>query len=288
MMSTSTAGLLASLKSSKATALMLFAAISILSLLVIGRTNSSSGPAEKISVAAPLPPSLPTTSKFTQDQELAIGEIVKSYLLRNPQVLMEAGQALEQQQRDIQAAQAKTIIKQQKDLLFRSNHDFVYGNPKGDVTIVEYFDYNCGWCKKAVDEIMKLAAQDPKVRIVLKEFPVFGGPPSVEAAKAAMASIKQGKYWNFHVSLMRERQVGPENIYTIAKNVGIDVAKLKTDMADPKLEAILQQNVQIARQMGMEATPGFLVDTRLNVGFIRLDEMMGMLSEIRRAGCEAC
>lgn len=274
------------LTSTKGLTLLAFVVVATVALLLMGRAGSDQ---TRLGLsAATQSPTAPTTVAFSAEQETAIGEIVKAYLLRNPQVLMEAGQAFEQQQRERQAEVAKRVIAENKAQIFKSAHDFVYGNPNGDVTVVEFFDYNCGWCKRSLEELVKLTKADPKVRVVMKEFPVFGGPPSLEAAKAAMASRKQDKYWEFHVALMKARQVNPENLYVIAAQVGLDVQKLKADMADPKIEAALHQNVEIGRKMGIEATPGFLVDSHLNVGYLQSTEMQALLSEIRKSGCQAC
>lgn len=276
----------AALTSSKGLALLAFAVIATVALLLIGGTGSDQS---RLGLSqAAQSPTAPSTGAFSVEQEAAIGEIVKAYLLRNPQVLMEAGQAFEQQQRERQAEVAKRVIAENKTEIFKSPQDFVFGNPKGDISVVEFFDYNCGWCKRSLEEIVKLTKADPKVRVVMKEFPVFGGPPSLEAAKAAMASRKQDKYWDFHVALMKARQVSPENLYVIAAQVGLDVQKLKADMADPKIEAALHQNVEIGRKVGIEATPGFLVDSHLNVGYLQSNEMQGLLAEIRKTGCQAC
>lgn len=162
------------------------------------------------------------------------------------------------------------------------------GNPKGDITVVEFFDYNCGWCKRVVDDLTKLTKADPKLRVVLKEYPIFGGPPSVAAAKAALASIRQGKYWEFHAALMRERQVTEQTVFTVAQRVGLDLNRLKTDMADKRIESTIQQNIEIGQGLGIEGTPGFLIDSRLNVGYVPADGVQKMLAEIRKAGCKVC
>jgi protein-disulfide isomerase len=158
---------------------------------------------------------------------------------------------------------------------------------KGSISVVEFFDYNCGWCKKAVDDLNKLTAADPNVRIVFKELPIFGENSTV-AAKAAMASVKQGKYWDFHVALMKEKQVTKDNVYTIAEKVGLNVDKLKADMADPAIEAALKENAAIAQALNIEGTPGFLVDTKVNVGYVPVDGLKALIADVRKAGCQVC
>ncbi len=237
------------------------------------------------------PAATPLTDKsgaFSPDQVKALHGIIKDYLLANPEIFAEISQALEKKQAAEQAAKAEKFLADNKPRVFAMNGDVVVGNPKGDVTVVEFFDYNCGWCKRAVDDIVKLTKADPRVRVVLKEYPIFGGPPSVVAAKAALASVKQGKYWEFHTALMREKQVTEQNVFTVAQKVGLDVNRLKTDMADKKLDAVIQQNIEVGQGLGMEGTPAFVIDSRVNVGYVPAEGMQQMLAEIRKTGCKMC
>ena len=201
--------------------------------------------------------------------------------------MVEVSKELEKRQASMQAETNKKVIVDRKASIFRAPTDFVYGNPKGEITVVEFFDYNCGWCKKAVDEVNKLVKADPQVRIVFKELPIFG-EASMLAAKAAMASLKQGKYWDFHVALMKEKQVSKDNLFKIAEKVGLNVDKLKADMADPVYDAALKENAAIAQDLGIEGTPGFIVDDKVNVGFVPAEGIIAMLADVRKAGCQAC
>jgi protein-disulfide isomerase len=238
-------------------------------------------------------PSLPLisvsdeTSPFTPQQKQTIEKIVREYLLNNPELMMDISKELEKRQTLLQAAEHKRIIFEKKASIFAAKSDFVMGNPNGDITVVEFFDYNCGWCKRAVDEVTKLVKADPNVRVVFKELPIFG-ENSTFAAKAAMASIHQGKYWDFHLALMKERQVIKENVFRIAENVGLNVAKLKEDMANPAYDVALKENSQIAQSLGIEGTPGFIVDAKVSVGFVPADGLQEMIAEIRKAGCQVC
>src|SRR5690606_12063942 len=172
------------------------------------------------------------TDTFSAEQKKAIEGIVRDYLLNNPEILLEVSRELEKRQTAMQAAEQKRFILENRKAIFSSPHDFVFGNPNGDITVVEFFDYNCPWCKRALDELIKLTKADPNVKIILKEFPIFG-ENSLFTAKAAMASMKQGKYLEFHMALMKERQVTKDNVFKIAEKVGLDVAKLKADMENP-------------------------------------------------------
>lgn len=224
---------------------------------------------------------------FNPAQRKAIEAIIKDYLVNNPEVLMEATKELEKRQAAQQAAEAKKLIVSRKNEIFRAPTDFVGGNPKGDVVVVEFLDYNCGWCKKALDEVNKLTKADPNVRIVMKEFPIFG-ENSTFAAKAALASIRQGKYWELHTAMMRERQVTKDNALKIAEKVGLDVTRLQADMADPKLDEALKATAQLAQALGIEGTPSFIIDTRVNPGFMPVAGMRELIAEVRKNGCQVC
>ena len=237
----------------------------------------------------PVRPSSRSTrpGNFNPEQVKAIQALVKDYLTKNPELMVEVSKELEKRQQAQQAVEQQKVIAENKERIFQRPTDFVLGNPKGDIAVVEFFDYNCGWCKRALDDIQKLTKADPKVRVILKEFPIFGENSTI-AAKAAMASIRQGKYWDYHAALMREKQVGKDNVFQIAEKVGINVAKLKADMADPRLDEAIKENGQIAQSLNIEGTPGFIIDNRVNVGYLAIDGLQQAIAEIRKAGCQVC
>lgn len=225
--------------------------------------------------------------KFSPEQEKAIGEIVRKYLLANPEVLVAVSQELERRQKEQKSKHQLQLISEQKQEIFHSPHDYVLGNKNAKITIVEYFDYNCGWCKRALNEVAKLAKEDPNVRIVLKEFPIFG-EHSDFAARAAMASQAQGKYWDFHVAMMKERRVTKDTVLKIAQRVGIDVEKLKKEMENGKYAAAIQRNSAIAQSLGIEGTPGFIIDDRINPGYLPVAALKQIVAEVRAKGCKVC
>jgi len=258
-------------------------AVALLALGLVATTGST--PA--VSTGAAPAATTADAGPFSPEQKQAIERIVKDYLLQNPEILIEVGKELEKRQASMQVAEQKRLIVENKGQIFAAPTDFVLGNPNGDITVVEFFDYNCGWCKRAVDEIVKLTAADSNVKIVMKEFPIFGENSTI-AAKAAMASIKQGKYWEFHRALMKERQVTKDNIFPIAEKVGLDVAKLKADMDNPEYDAAIKATADIAQALGIEGTPGFIVDAKVNVGYLPLDGLKQLIGEARKTGCQVC
>lgn len=246
-------------------------------------TVAKSAPDKETSVT----PASSTKSAFTAEQRAEFGKLVREYLLANPQVIVEVSEELQRRQQEQQNKSRLKVLSSSKEDIFRAPLDFALGGEDSDVTIVEYFDYNCGWCKRALDEVTKLTKSDPKVRVIMKEFPIFG-EHSEFAARAAMASKAQGKYWDFHVALMKERRVTKDNVMQIASRVGIDVDKLKAEMEDPKYAAAIRKNQQVATALGIEGTPGFIIDSKVNPGYLPEAQLKSMISDIRKKGCQFC
>lgn len=226
---------------------------------------------------------------FNDAQRKEIGEIVRQYLMENPEVLLDVSKALEAKQQEQEAAQRTAVLQSKADQIFRSPADYVAGNPKGDVTMVEFFDYNCGWCKKGFPEVMTLLDNDKNLRFVLKEFPIFGGD-SDYAAMAAIASKKQSKYWDLHKALFEhEGKVTKEAVDEIAAKVGIDVAKLKQDMKDPAVAKELADNHALAQALNINGTPGFIIDDKVSPGYLPADGLAQMIDSVRNnGGCKLC
>ena len=231
---------------------------------------------------------------FSADQKGEIESIVKAYLLEHPEVIRDAIVALDaKEKKDAAQAQANSLNDSAKAIM-HSDVDGVVGNPKGDVTMVEFMDYNCGWCKKGIKEVQTLVQSDKNVRIVMKEFPIFGHT-SEYAAKAALASVKQGKYWELHQALFvatlpRDNDAaGEAAVEKIAKSVGIDVAKMKDDMKTPAIIDAIAANVDLAQKLQFTGTPGFNIDNKVYPGYIPLDEMTAGLASVRaNGGCKVC
>src|SRR6476620_2599488 len=171
--------------------------------------------------------------------EEQFGSMVRTYLLKHPEVLREVIDALDKKEKADEAKASVEVISTRAKEIFRSSDDHVAGNPSGKISVVEFFDYNCGYCRHSLPDVLKLIDSDKEVRLVVKEFPILG-PGSVVAAIAAR---HQNKYWNFHLALMRTPgTVDDAKVFEVAKSVGLDVAKLKTDMEKPAVAKILAQN----------------------------------------------
>ena len=228
-------------------------------------------------------------ANFNDAQKAEIGEIVREYLLQNPEILLEVSQELENRQKQAEADKRKTALAANAKELFHSPDDLVAGNPNGDVTMVEFFDYNCGWCKKGLPEVLSLVESDKNLKIVMKEFPIFGGD-SDYAAMAALASRKQGKYWEFHVALLgHEGKVTRESVDEIAKAQGLDLDKLKADMQAPDVADVLARNHKLAEALAISGTPAFIIDTNVIPGYLPADGLTKAIAAVRDdGGCKLC
>lgn len=222
-------------------------------------------------------------------QKIEFEKLVHDYLLEHPEILRDMSNKLEANDKlAADTARNTTLTTQAKDI-FHNPIDAVVGNPKGDVTVVEFMDYNCGWCKKSVKEMQALVATDKNVRVVMKEFPIFG-EGSEYAARAALASVKQGKYWELHQAMFAsEGKVTPEVVDQIAQELGLDVAKMKIDMKVADIDATIRKNQALAQSLALTGTPGFIIDDKVIPGYTELANLQSMLATTRaNGGCKVC
>lgn len=228
---------------------------------------------------------------FSKEQKDDIGKVVREYLLANPEVLLEVQGELEKRMQAAQAEQLKSAITDNAEVLFRRTNAPIAGNPNGDVTVVEFFDYNCGFCKRGFQDIAKAIQADDKIKVVLKEFPIFG-KASEDAARAALAAKKQGKYWELHSALLQtEGRVDGARALKEAEKLGLDVAKLKADMQAEDITSEIMTVRDLATKMGINGTPHFLVGDRAIPGAPEdlSQQILANAAEIRKSGgCQVC
>ena len=218
-------------------------------------------------------------------QRSEIEKIVREYLIQHPEVLQEAMTELEKKQAADESAKAQAAVKDNAETIFNSSRQVVTGNPQGDVTFVEFFDYNCGYCKRAMDDMFALMKSDPKLKIVLKEFPVLG-PGSVEAARVAVAVRMQDKtgkkYMDFHQKLLTGRgQADKAKAMAVAKEVGADMARLEKDMASPEVKAMLEETFKLAEPLGLNGTPSYVVGKNVVIGAVGVAELKSKVNTAR-------
>lgn len=199
------------------------------------------------------------TNTFTPEQKTAIEQIVHDYLVAHPTVLIEATQALQKQQQQEMVSRAESAIKDNAKSLFNQAESPVIGNPKGNVTLIEFFDYQCSVCQNMAPIIDNLIKNNPNLRVVFKEWPIFG-KTSAYAAKAALASVKQGKFAAFYNALITNQgHLTQEKILILAKTVNLNVEQLKKDIKNPAFDAELKHNLKLAEAMRLIGTPAFII-----------------------------
>ncbi len=229
--------------------------------------------------------------EFSSSQRSEVERIVREYLIAHPEVLQEAMSELDKRQTAAQAEKHKAAIKQYSEALFSSPRQVVLGNPNGNVTFVEFFDYNCGYCKRAMDDMLTLLKDDPKLKVVLKEFPVLG-PGSVEAAQVAVAVHMQDKtgkkYLEFHQKLLGGRgEANKARALAVAKDIGLDMARLEKDIASPEVKASLQESFKLAEALGLNGTPSYVIGDNVVVGAVGLEALKEKVNT-SRCGKPSC
>jgi protein-disulfide isomerase len=221
--------------------------------------------------------------------EKKIVDVVHDYLTKNPEILVEMTNELDKRQQDEQAEQQQKVISDNADAIFRSPLAYTAGNPDGDVSVVEFFDYNCGFCRRALPEVVKLVDSDDKVRVVFKELPIFGDE-SEAAAKVALAAGKQGKYFEMHQKLFTEPgKADKDKAMRVATELGLDIPQLEKDMQDPSIQHSLDEAKELAQKLGLQGTPLYLIGDRVVPGAPDdlYDQLTAKIAEVREKGCKA-
>ena len=209
-----------------------------------------------------------------------IERIVREYLLREPEVVYQALEELQRRQAEAAAARQRAAIAENQGELTGDSASPVGGNPDGDVTLVEFFDYRCAYCRRVVTSVRALLDEDRSLRVVFKELPVLG-PDSVRAARAALASRRQDRYVPFHFALMAADDLSQEGIRTIARSVGLDPDQLEADMAAPEVMAAIEANYALANELGIEGTPAFVIGDQLIPGAVDKARLQQLLDQAR-------
>ncbi|SCY78582.1 DsbA family protein [Microvirga guangxiensis] len=228
---------------------------------------------------------------FNEQQKQAIGEVVKEYLLKNPEVLTEVISELEKRQAEAQQVAQASAVQETKQTLLNAPHSYVAGNASGDITLVEFFDYNCGYCKKALADVQTLVKSDPKLRVVLKDFPVLG-PDSVEASRVALAvknQLQGQKLFDYHVKVMETRgRVNGERATAVAKEMGLDMAKLQKDIESAEIRNALQENMALGDKLNLTGTPAFVIGEAIIPGAVGIEPLKQLIGNVRSCGKANC
>ncbi len=233
----------------------------------------------------------PAIAQAPQPDRAQIEKIVRDYLLANPEVIQDALQELERRQQDAQRQAQANAVKAERQALIASPHDTVIGNPKGDVTMVEFFDYNCGFCKRASADIEALIKSDPNLRVVLKDFPVLG-PDSVEASLVSVAVRSQlpgERMYEFHRRLMDSRgRVTKDRALALAKEMGVDVARLQKEMETPQVRQVLSDAMTLGDKLSLTGTPAFVIGDEVVFGAVGVEALRSTITGVRQCGKASC
>jgi protein-disulfide isomerase len=224
----------------------------------------------------------------------AVRATIREYILENPEIVREAIEALEKKQADAANQAASKAIAEKKDQIFNSKHQIVLGKADGDVTLVEFFDYNCGYCRKALDDVNALLKSDSDVRVVLKEFPILSRG-SMEAAQVGIAVNRQApeKYLEFHNKLFAAREetgkpADKTQALAVAKAVGLDVDRLEKDLDSPEVRAAIEESYELAQALNINGTPAFIIGEDVSPGAIGIEQLKQKVQSMRSCGKASC
>jgi protein-disulfide isomerase len=241
-------------------------------------------------LALSAPVAIAQQSSFTSEETTAIEEIVRNYLIENPEIMRDVFAELERRQEAAQQLAREEALRDAQDALFAAD-DVVLGNPEGDVTLVEFFDFNCGFCKRALDDVQRLIESDPNLRVVVKDFPVLG-PGSLEAARIGLAAKQQftpEQNEAFHVRLMQTRgQVNGERATALAVELGADPARLQADVNSDAVRDIIAENVDLGDRLGLTGTPAWVIGDRVISGAIGTERLAASVANVRKCGSATC
>lgn len=226
---------------------------------------------------------VPSVSVAQTLSDARIKELVYEAILENPAIIMEAVRLLEERQQQDQQAAATAVLSNERDRLERDPNAIVLGNPNGDVTVVEFFDYNCPYCRRVMPQVEALIEADPNVRLVYREWPILGDG-SVFAARAALAARKQDKYQVFHEAMMGMSGRAEEaSVLRIAREVGLDIGQLRQDMQAPEVDEHIRTSIDLTRALGFNGTPSFVIGEALVPGFVEADVLADYVNATRAA-----
>jgi protein-disulfide isomerase len=241
------------------------------------------------SLVAPL--GTAAADEFTPAQKQELGAFIKDYLVANPDVLRAAIDALDNHDKQVAEAERQKVVTDRAAALFSSNFQATIGNPKGTATLVEFFDYNCHFCKGALPDVTRLMKDDPNLKLVLKDYPVLG-PGSIEAAKVASAARNQlpgDRFWQFHSKLLgMHGPIGKAEALAVARELGLDMDRLAKDMESPEVADGLQEIMGMADALQINGTPSFVVGQEVVVGAVGYDPLKAKIDSVHKCGHSVC
>jgi len=233
----------------------------------------------------------PAQAQMSPAQRGEIETIVREYLIKNPEVLRDALMELERRSKEEEEIQRRAAIEQLRAQIFESKHQAVVGNPQGKVTLVEFYDYNCGFCKRGLDDVARLIKENPDLRVVLKEFPVLsqGSMEAAQVASAVRMQVTPDRFWNFHHKLMSSRgSIGRAQALAVAKEIGVDMTRLTRDMEGADVKAALAETMQLGESLGINGTPSYVIGQDVVVGAVGFETLQTRIANVRKCGKADC
>ncbi|HUB65371.1 MAG TPA: DsbA family protein [Methylocella sp.] len=229
--------------------------------------------------------------EFSASQKTEIEAIIKDYLLQKPEILREAIGVLDARDKAAETKARQDVVSDPSGLLYSGAHQAVIGNPNGKITLIEFFDYNCGYCKRALSDLARLMKDNPDLRVLLRDFPILS-PGSVEAARVANAvrlQFQGDKFWEFHQKLLGSHgPVGKAEALAVAKDLGADMDKLAKDAAAPGVTAGIEESDKLAKSLQVTGTPSYVLGGDVIVGAVGYDELEAKLENIKKCGKVIC
>jgi protein-disulfide isomerase len=221
--------------------------------------------------------------------EASIGPLIERYLLENPRVLERVSTALNAEIEAERTAKMKVAVEENRDLIYSADGAVVVGNPNGDVTLVEMYDYNCGYCRSTMPDVVALVDGDPNLKLVLRQFPILS-QGSVDAAKVGVLVAKSGvDYWSFHQALFTGRgQVDGDTALRAAADLGLKPEELRAKLADPEVRAALDNSYKLAQQLQISGTPTFIIGDEVIPGAVGVDVLRAKIANVRKCGSTRC
>lgn len=236
-------------------------------------------------------PARAQSSALTPEQRKAVVDLIRETLQQNPELVQEALVEIERRNTVAQAEAQRSAVTAEKARLVDPATSAIVGNPQGDVTIVEFMDYNCGFCKRALEDVRALAKEDPKLKVVIKDFPILG-PDSVEASRVAVAAMNQlqgAKYFEFHNKLMATKgRVNGAKALEVAKDAGADIERLKKDMDTSATKAVIEDTVALGDRLGLTGTPAFILGDEVVFGAVGQAALKAKIDAVRKCGKATC
>jgi protein-disulfide isomerase len=231
------------------------------------------------------------SEEFSASQKSEIESIIKNYLLQKPEVLRDAIAELDAREKLAESKARDAVVGDMSGPLYRVENQAVIGNPNGKVTLIEFFDYNCGYCKRALGDLARLMKDNPDLRVILRDLPILsqGSVDAAHVANAAAVQFKGDKFWEFHQRLLGSRgPVGKAEALAAAKDLGADMDKLAKDAEQPSVTANIEDSTQLAKSLGMTGTPSYVIGNEVVVGAVGYKDLQPKVINVRKCGKAIC